>query len=155
MELMPLTFGAALDRLMAAFIDPADAHRQPRAMTRGQARTPPMFPPAVYCRVAPCRVATSRGRRHYGSAGRGQAGSEGGHQVPNGTSWRWASWPTADQVGRSAGRRVHRAQDLRPEPRSWRDGAGFLAIALIDFLRQVDAVIAAGRTGRQPAKQRN
>jgi hypothetical protein len=25
----------------------------------------------------------------------------------------------------------------------------FLAIALIDFLREVDAVIAAGRTGRQ------
>jgi hypothetical protein len=25
-------------------------------------------------------------------------------------------------------------------------GAGFLAISLIDFLRQVDAVIAAGRT---------
>ncbi len=31
-------------------------------------------------------------------------------------------------------------------------GAGFLAIALIDFLREVDAVIAAGRNGRQPAK---
>jgi hypothetical protein len=30
-------------------------------------------------------------------------------------------------------------------------GAAFLAIALIDFLRNVDAVIAAGRTGRQPA----
>ncbi len=30
-------------------------------------------------------------------------------------------------------------------------GAAFLAIALIDFLREVDAVIAAGRTGRQPA----
>jgi hypothetical protein len=30
-------------------------------------------------------------------------------------------------------------------------GAGFLAISLIDFLRQVDAVVAAGRTGRQPA----
>jgi hypothetical protein len=29
-------------------------------------------------------------------------------------------------------------------------GAGFLAIALIDFLRQVDAVIAAGRTEREP-----
>jgi hypothetical protein len=28
-------------------------------------------------------------------------------------------------------------------------GAVFLAIALIDFLRDVDAVIAAGRTGRQ------
>jgi hypothetical protein len=30
-------------------------------------------------------------------------------------------------------------------------GAGFLAISLIDFLRQVDSVIAAGRTGPQPA----
>jgi hypothetical protein len=30
-------------------------------------------------------------------------------------------------------------------------GAGFLAISLIDFLRQVDAVVAAGRSGRQPA----
>ena len=30
-------------------------------------------------------------------------------------------------------------------------GAGFLAMALINFLREVDAVIAAGRTGRQPA----
>jgi hypothetical protein len=30
-------------------------------------------------------------------------------------------------------------------------GAGFLAISLIDFLRQVDTVVAAGRTGRQPA----
>jgi hypothetical protein len=29
-------------------------------------------------------------------------------------------------------------------------GAGFLAISLIDFLRQVDAVIAAGRGGGQP-----
>jgi len=31
-------------------------------------------------------------------------------------------------------------------------GAGFLAISLIDFLRQVDAVVAAGRTGQQPAR---
>jgi hypothetical protein len=30
-------------------------------------------------------------------------------------------------------------------------GAGFLAVALIDFLREVDAVIAAGRTGCPPA----
>jgi len=28
-------------------------------------------------------------------------------------------------------------------------GAGFLAITLINFLREVDAVIAAGRAGRQ------
>ena len=31
-------------------------------------------------------------------------------------------------------------------------GAGFLAITLIDFLRNVDAVIAAGRTGPQAGK---
>jgi len=30
-------------------------------------------------------------------------------------------------------------------------GAGFLAIALINFLREVDAVIAAGRTGSEAA----
>jgi hypothetical protein len=30
-------------------------------------------------------------------------------------------------------------------------GASLLAITLIDFLRKVDAVIAAGRAGRQPA----
>jgi hypothetical protein len=30
-------------------------------------------------------------------------------------------------------------------------GAVFLAIALVDFLREVDAVIAAGRTVRRPA----
>ena len=30
-------------------------------------------------------------------------------------------------------------------------GAAFLAMALINFLREVDAVIAAGRTGRPPA----
>lgn len=32
-------------------------------------------------------------------------------------------------------------------------GAAFLAVALIDFLREVDAVIAAGRTGRQRASK--
>ena len=31
-------------------------------------------------------------------------------------------------------------------------GSGFLAISLIDFLRQVDAVIAAGRPRREPAR---
>ena len=30
-------------------------------------------------------------------------------------------------------------------------GAVFLAVAVIDFLREVDAVMAAGRTGRHPA----
>jgi len=32
-------------------------------------------------------------------------------------------------------------------------GAAFLAITVIDFLREVDTVIAAGRTGRQPANE--
>ena len=32
-------------------------------------------------------------------------------------------------------------------------GAAFLAMALINFLREVDAVIAAGRTDRQPADE--
>jgi hypothetical protein len=32
-------------------------------------------------------------------------------------------------------------------------GAAFLATTLIDFIRNVDAVIAAGRTGRQPANE--
>jgi hypothetical protein len=32
-------------------------------------------------------------------------------------------------------------------------GAGFLAISLIDFLRQVDAVITAGRPAPPPARE--
>jgi hypothetical protein len=32
-------------------------------------------------------------------------------------------------------------------------GAAFLAMALINFLREIDTVIAAGRTGREPRAQ--
>ena len=60
------------------------------------------------------------------------------------TGWtRQAAQPVAHAVARRTG---------RPEPEILSlIGAVFLAIALIDFLRNVDAVIAAGRTGRQPA----
>ena len=60
------------------------------------------------------------------------------------TGWtRQAARPVAGAVARRTG---------RPEPEILAViGAAFLAIALIDFLREVDAVIAAGRTGRQPA----
>ena len=56
-------------------------------------------------------------------------------------------------TGRSPGRRpVDRPQDRRPEAEILSlIGAAFLAMALINFLREVDAVIAAGRTDRQPA----
>ena len=54
-----------------------------------------------------------------------------------------AAQPVARAVARKTG---------RPEPEILSlIGAGFLAITLIDFLRNVDAVVAAGRTGRQPA----
>jgi hypothetical protein len=60
------------------------------------------------------------------------------------TGWtREAAKPVARAVARRTG---------RPEPEILSlIGAVFLAIALIDFLRNVDAVIAAGRTGHQPA----
>ena len=55
------------------------------------------------------------------------------------TGWtRVAAKPLAQAVARRTG---------RPEAQILSQiGAAFLAIALIDFLRQVDAVIAAGRT---------
>jgi hypothetical protein len=60
------------------------------------------------------------------------------------TGWtRVAARPVARLIARRTG---------RPEPEILSlIGAVFLAITLIDFLRNVDAVIAAGRTGRQPA----
>ena len=65
----------------------------------------------------------------------GQAGLTGWTKV--------AARPVAHSIARRTG---------RPEPQILAlIGAAFLAIALIDFLRNVDAVIAAGRTGRQPA----
>jgi hypothetical protein len=53
---------------------------------------------------------------------------------------------TAQSAAQSAARAVARWTG-RPEAQILSlIGAGFLAISLIDFLRQVDAVIAAGRT---------
>jgi hypothetical protein len=61
------------------------------------------------------------------------------------TGWTRA---VAQPVARSIARRTG-----RPEPEILSlIGAAFLAIALIDFLRQLDAVITAGRTGRQPSE---
>jgi hypothetical protein len=60
------------------------------------------------------------------------------------TGWpRRAAQPTARLIARRTG---------RPEAEILAViGAAFLAIALINFLREVDTVIAAGRAGRQPA----
>ena len=61
------------------------------------------------------------------------------------TGWtRKVAQPAARAVARRTGRPEAQILSLI--------GAGLLAISLIKFLRQVDAVIAAGRTGRQPAK---
>ena len=60
------------------------------------------------------------------------------------TGWtRAAAQPVARSIARRTGRPEAQILSLI--------GAAFLAIALINFLREVDAVIAAGRTGRQPA----
>jgi hypothetical protein len=72
----------------------------------------------------------------------------------NGISWRWGQvgltgWTreVAKPVARSIARRTG-----RPEAEILSlIGAAFLATTLIDFIRNVDAVIAAGRTGRQSA----
>ena len=58
------------------------------------------------------------------------------------TGWtRTAAQPVARSIARRTGRPEAQILSLI--------GGVFLAIALIDFLREVDAVIAAGRTGRQ------
>ena len=58
------------------------------------------------------------------------------------TGWtRTAAQPAARSIARRTGRPEAQILSLI--------GALFLAISLIDFLREVDAVIAAGRTGRQ------
>jgi hypothetical protein len=60
------------------------------------------------------------------------------------TGWTGkAARPVARAIARKTGRPEAQILSLI--------GAGFLAIALIDFLREVDAVIAAGRTGSKPA----
>jgi hypothetical protein len=61
------------------------------------------------------------------------------------TGWtRVAAKPVARAVARATGRPEAQILALI--------GAGFLAISLVDFLRQVDAVLAAGRTA-PPASQ--
>jgi hypothetical protein len=60
------------------------------------------------------------------------------------TGWaRAAAHPVARWIARRTGR--PEAENLSPI------GTAFLATTLIDFLRNVDAVIAAGRTAPQPA----
>ena len=60
------------------------------------------------------------------------------------TGWtRVAAGPVAHSIARRTGRPEAQILSLI--------GGVFLAIALINFLREVDAVIAAGRTGRQQA----
>jgi hypothetical protein len=63
------------------------------------------------------------------------------------TGWtREVAKPVARSIARRTGRPEAEILSLI--------GAAFLAVTLIDFIRNVDAVIAAGRTGRQPAKER-
>jgi len=72
--------------------------------------------------------------------------------------WNWVAMGEVGLTGwaRRAARPVARAfarRTGRPEADMLSlIGAGFLAISLIDFLRQVDAVIAAGRTAPAPAR---
>jgi hypothetical protein len=63
------------------------------------------------------------------------------------TGWaRVAAKPLARAVARATGRPEAQILSLI--------GAGFLAVSLIDFLRQVDAVIAAGRTAPSASQRR-
>jgi len=83
-----------------------------------------------------------------------------GHQgaAPQTPGWNWVAMGQMGLTGwtRVAAKPLARAiarRTGRPEAQILAlIGAGFLAISLIDFLRQADAVIAAGRTGRQPAR---
>ena len=68
------------------------------------------------------------------------------------TKWNFTAMGQVGLTGqtRAAAQAVARAVARRT---GWREaqilsliGAGFLAVSLIDFLRQVDAVVAAGRT---------
>jgi hypothetical protein len=79
----------------------------------------------------------------------GKGSQEGAAQMPKWnfvamgqvglTGWtRVAARPVARAVARKTGRPEAQILSLI--------GAGFLAIAVIDFLREVDAVITAGRT---------
>ncbi len=62
------------------------------------------------------------------------------------TGWtRELAKPVARSIARRTGRPEAQILSLI--------GGMFLAIALVNFVREVDAVVAAGRTGRQPASQ--
>jgi hypothetical protein len=88
---------------------------------------------------------TSAGQMHQHTSNRHQAGAP---RVPR---WNWVAMGQVGLTGwtRLAAKPVARAvarRTGRPEAQILSlVGAGFLAISLIDFLRQVDAVIAAGR----------
>jgi len=95
---------------------------------------------------------TSVQRMHQETSNRHQAGA------PQARKWNFVAMGQVGLTGqtRAVAQRVARVvarRTGRPDAQILSlIGAGFLAISLIDFLRQVDAVIAAGRTGRQPAK---
>jgi hypothetical protein len=97
---------------------------------------------------------TSAQQMHQQTSNRPQAGAS---QMPKWnlvamgqvglTGWTGAAAkPVARAVARRTGRPEAQILSLI--------GAGFLAISLIDFLRQVDAVIAAGRTAPSASQGR-
>jgi hypothetical protein len=95
---------------------------------------------------------TSAQQMHQQTVSRHQAGAP---QMPK---WNWVAMGQVGLTGWTgrAARPVARAfarSTGRPEADMLSlIGAGFLAISLVDFLRQVDAVIAAGRPAPQPAR---
>jgi hypothetical protein len=58
---------------------------------------------------------------------------------------RTVAQPVARSIARKTGRTEAQILSLI--------GAAFLAMSLINFLREVDTVIAAGRSGREPGVQ--
>jgi len=80
-------------------------------------------------------------------------------RAPQTSAWNWVAMGQVGLTGktRAAAKPLARAvarRTGRPEAQILAlIGAGFLAVSLIDFLRQVDAVIAAGRSSRQPDGQ--
>jgi hypothetical protein len=84
-----------------------------------------------------------------------------GHQgAPQTSTWNWVAMGQMGLTGwtRVAAKPLARAiarRTGRPEAQILSlIGAGFLAISLIDFLRQVDAVIAAGRPATTKTRMR-
>jgi hypothetical protein len=71
-----------------------------------------------------------------------------------GISWRWAKWALRVRQGKVAApiaRLIARRTGRSEAKILARIGAAFLAVALIDFLRSLDAVLVAGRTVHKPA----